>query len=391
MSTDDPRPPAGTTELDLELAALPLVDHHVHGAWTGALDRATFETLVTESDRPIPAFMTQFDSQLGFAIRRWCAPVLGLPAHASPEEYLERRAALGPAEVNRLLLTASGVGRYLVETGYRGDDVLGPEQLAAVARRPAHEVVRVEAIMEDVAASGVAAADLPRLLREELARRTETAVGVKSIIAYRHGFAFDPEPPSEREAVQAAGRWLEQGGRTGEWRVTDPVLLRLGLWTAIERGLPLQLHVGYGDPDVRLDLADPLLLTRWLKLVEPSGVDVLLLHCYPYHRNAGYLAQVFPHVYFDVGLGVNYTGSRSDALIAESLELAPFAKILFSSDAWGPAELHHLGAHLFRRGLGRALRTWVRAGEWTERDALRVARMIGVDNALRVYGLDGLS
>ncbi|MEZ7125662.1 amidohydrolase family protein [Nonomuraea sp. AD125B] len=384
MSTETPG-----AALETELGALPLVDHHVHGASADDLGRDVFETLVTESDRPIPAFMTQFDSQIGFAIRRWCAPVLGLPAHASPEEYMSRRAELGAAEVNRLLLTASGIGRYLVETGYRGDDVLSPAGMTAVSGRPAHEVVRVERVMEDVAASGVAAADLPGRFREELRRRTEHAVGLKSIVAYRHGFAFDPAPPGDREAVAAAGRWLADAERTGEWRVSDPVLLRLGLWAAAERGLPLQLHAGYGDPDVELHLCDPLLLTRWLKLVEPTGMDVLLLHCYPYHRNAGYLAQVFPHVYFDVGLGVNYTGSRSAELIAESLELAPFAKTLFSSDAWGPAELHFLGAHLFRRGLGRALRHWVDAGEWSERDAVRVARMIGADNALRVYRLEG--
>jgi predicted TIM-barrel fold metal-dependent hydrolase len=384
MSTETP-----DAALETELGALPLVDHHVHGASADDLGRDVFETLVTESDRPIPKFMTQFDSQIGFAIRRWCAPVLGLPAHASPEDYMSRRAELGAAEVNRLLLTASGIGRYLVETGYRGDDVLSPAGMTAVSGRPAHEVVRVERVMEDVAASGVAAADLPGRFREELRRRTEHAVGLKSIVAYRHGFAFDPAPPDDREAVAAAGRWLAAAERTGEWRVSDPVLLRLGLWAAAERGLPLQLHAGYGDPDVELHLCDPLLLTRWLKLVEPTGMDVLLLHCYPYHRNAGYLAQVFPHVYFDVGLGVNYTGSRSAELIAESLELAPFAKTLFSSDAWGPAELHFLGAHLFRRGLGRALRHWVDAGEWSERDAVRVARMIGADNALRVYRLEG--
>ncbi len=377
-----------SSDLEAVLAALPLVDHHVHGASSDDLDRAAFETLVTESDRPIPAYMTQFDSQIGFAIRRWCAPVLGLPAHASPEDYLARRAELGAAEVNRRLLAAGGIGRYLVETGYRGDDVLGPAAMAAVSGRPAHEVVRLERVLEETAAAGVSAADLPGRFRDELARRVTGAVGLKSIIAYRHGFAFDPEPPGEREVVEAAGRWLAAAETSGEWRVDDPALLRLALWAGVEHGLPLQLHVGYGDPDVELRLSDPLLLTRWLKLVEPRGVDVMLLHCYPYHRNAGYLAQVFPHVYFDVGLGVNYTGSRSDALIAESLELAPFAKILFSSDAWGPAELHFLGAHLFRRGLGRALRHWVDAGEWTEADAIRVATMIGVGNALRVYGLE---
>jgi hypothetical protein len=47
-----------------------------------------------------------------------------------------------------------------------------------------------------------------------------------------------------------------------------------------------------------------------------------------------------------------------------------------------------LGAHLFRRGLAGVLRGWVDAGEWTEADAARVARMIGVENAARVYNLD---
>ena len=377
---------AAARELAHVIERLPLVDHHVHGATSGPLDRTRFETLITESDRPIPSFMTQFDSQIGFAVRRWCSPVLGLQPHAGPDDYLARRTELGAAEVNRRLLTASGIGRWVIETGYRGDDVLSPELMAEASGRPAHEVVRIEKVMEEVAASGTTAADFPERFRAALAERTAGAVGLKSIVAYRYGFDFDPGAPSHREVVDAAGRWLAGAG--GDFRVDDPVLLRFGLWTGVERGLPLQLHAGYGDPDVELHRCDPLLLTRWLKLVEPHCVDVLLLHCYPFHRNAGYLAQVFPHVYFDVGLGVNYTGSRSDALIAESLELAPFSKILFSSDAWGPAELHLLGAHLFRRGLARVLGGWVEAGEWTGADAARVARMIGVENAARVYDLD---
>ena len=67
-------------------------------------------------------------------------------------------------------------------------------------------------------------------------------------------------------------------------------------------------------------------------------------------------------------------------------DLAPFAKILFSSDAYGPAELHFLGAHLWRRGLARVLRGWVDEGAATAADATRIAGMIGHDNALQVYG-----
>jgi len=373
--------------LAAELETLPLIDHHVHGACTVDLDRGALEQLLTESDRPIPDWMTQFDSQIGFAVRRWCAPVLGLDAHASPESYVETRRALGAEEVARRLLRASGIAHFVLETGYRGDEVLDPAGMRRVSGAAVSEVVRLETVLEDVVRAGVAAGDLPVRFREALAWRTAEAVGLKSIVAYRFGFDFDPEPPSEREVVEAAGRWLREVDRTGQVRVSDPTLLRFLLWTGVRRGLPIQVHAGYGDPDVELHRCDPLLLTRFIKLVEPYGVDLILLHCYPYHRNAGYLAQVFPHVYFDVGLGVNYTGVRSDAVIAESLELAPFAKILFSSDAWGPAELHHLGALLWRRGMLRVLGGWVESGEWTLDDAVRVARLIGRENASRVYRL----
>jgi predicted TIM-barrel fold metal-dependent hydrolase len=376
-----------TDELADVIGGLRLVDHHVHGALRGDVDRGVLESMLTESDRPVPSWMTQFDSQLGFAVRRWCAPVLGLEPHAPAEEYVACRRRLGHAEVTRRLLSASGIARFLLETGYGADDVLDAQAMAAASGRPVEEVVRLEQVLEDLARTGVRAADVPKRFAEALAERTRTAVGVKSIVAYRYGFDFDPEPPTSREVVTAAGGWLRECETSGSARVGDPVLLRFGLWAGVERGLPLQLHTGYGDPDLELHRCDPLLLTRFIKLIEPHDVPLLLLHCYPFQRNAGYLAQVFPHVYFDVGLGINHPGTRSDAIVAESLELAPFAKVLFSTDAWGPPELHHLGALLWRRGMTKALSRWCADGDWSPDDALRVARMIGHDNAIRVYGL----
>ncbi|WP_214322800.1 amidohydrolase family protein [Nonomuraea sediminis] len=373
--------------LDQSIEAIALVDHHVHGASGHDLSRAEFEELITESDRPVPGWMTQFDSQIGFAILRHCAPVLGLDPHTPPEAYLARRAELGAAEVNRRLLTASGIGHFLVETGYRGDEILSPAGMAEATGRPAEEVVRLEAVAEQVVSEGVSAAGFAARFAELLWKRSRTARGLKTIVAYRHGLDLDPSPPSPAEVTAAAGRWLRAVEETTTVRVDDPVLLRHLIWTGIERGLPLQFHIGYGDPDVDLHRSDPLLLRGLIERAEPSGVPLLLLHCYPFHRNAGYLAQVYPNVYFDVGLGVNYTGARSVAVVAESLELAPFAKILFSSDAWGPAELHHLGALLWRRAMTRVLGGFVADGEWSPAQAARVATMIGADNARRVYRL----
>ena len=56
----------------------PLVDHHCHGLVLDDLDRASFEALMNEAAAPSPLGTTFFDSMLGLAIRRWCAPVLGL-------------------------------------------------------------------------------------------------------------------------------------------------------------------------------------------------------------------------------------------------------------------------------------------------------------------------
>ena len=369
------------------VGALQLVDHHVHGATVGDLEGAAFEVWFSESPWASPAGTTHLDSQLGFAVRGWCAPVLDLPSHVDAAEYLARRRQLGAREATRRLLAASGVGRYLVETGYQPAQTLGPAEMAAVAGARASEIVRLESVAEEVAAGGVTSTAFADRFASMLDERARHAVGLKSVIAYRYGLDFDPEPPSLGEVRRAAGMWLRRR-ETGDVPLTDPVLLRHLLWAGAERGLPLQFHVGYGDPDLTLHRCDPSLMTDFLRLIQDRQVPVMLLHGYPYHRTAGYLAHVFPHVYLDVGLAVNYTGARSRAVVAESLEVAPFGKVLFSSDGYGPAELHYLGAVLWRRAMAGVLGEWVESGEWASADAVRVANMVGAGNAKRVYRLE---
>ena len=257
---------------------------------------------------------------------------------------------------------------------------------AAGAR--ADEVVRLESVAEQAVLDGDGtAAGFTARFAAALSGRAAGAKGLKSIVGYLFGLDFDPEPPAASQVSAAADRWLRQIEATGQVRVEDPVLLRHLLWTGLDLRLPLQLHTGFGDPDADLRRCDPLLLRDFLRRTETAGVPVMLLHCYPYHRGAGYLAQAYPHVYLDVGLAINYAGARAAAVVAESLELAPFGKVLFSSDAWGPAELHYLGALLLRRATARVLAEWVADGDWSQVDALRVAEMVGAGNARRVYRL----
>ncbi|MGK5641759.1 amidohydrolase family protein [Streptomyces sp. URMC 126] len=361
-----------------------LVDHHCHGVARSDLGPDAFVSFLSESDAPAAPGTSFFDSQLGYAVRRWCPPLLGLDPHCAPAEYLERRRELGPAETARRLLGATGITDYVVDTGIPGD-LTSPQELARMGGAAWHEVVRLERLAEHVADT----TDGPARFLSEVADAVEAAAGravaFKSVAAYRYGLDFEPNPPGRTEVRMAADRWLAHRAPGG--RLADPVLLRHLLWSAAETGLPIQLHTGFGDPDLRLHRCDPALLTDFARAVRPTGSALVLLHCYPYHRGAAYLAHAFPHVYADVGLALSYSGARAEAVLAEALELAPFGKLMFSTDAYGLPELYVVGAALFRRGLDRLLAGWVGDGAWSATDAERVAELVGAGNARRVYGL----
>lgn len=351
-----------------------LVDHHCHGVLQRDVDEATLEGLLTEGGpfpggSPLP--YSTFDSGIGFAFRRLCPPVLGLHADASLAEYVKRRGDLGADEANRRFLGAAGLGALCVDTGYTPESITSPAELGVLADATAHEIVRLEVVAEAVGASGVSATGFADAVRSALAARVAHAVGVKSIAAYRTGLDLRGERPSEAVVTEAAGRFLRAPGR-----LADEVLQRFLIWCGNDLGVPIQFHVGYGDSDVNLHQCNPLLLTP---LIRQLQVPVMLLHNYPYHREAGYLAQVFPHVYADLGLATHNVGFRASALLAEALELTPYGKFLYSSDAFGLPELYYLGAALFRRALADYL------GDVP--DAERIARLICADNARRVYHL----
>jgi predicted TIM-barrel fold metal-dependent hydrolase len=367
------------------LRTVELIDHHVHGNFNEPVDRGAFEAAINEgSTDPVPNFMSQFDSPLGLSILRWCAPLLGLGALAGADEYWARRSELSPDELARIMLPAANVGRWIVDTGFKGDLITTPEQLTKLSDVPSSEIIRLERLAEDLLEGGTSPVDFPDAFRAALRTAVDSpdVVGTKTICAYRTGFDVDWCRPTDAEVVAHAG---ELRGRPKPLRVDSPVLIAFGVHESAAHGLPIQVHVGFGDRDLDLHRTDPMLLLPLLRSMTP--VSVLLLHCYPFQRQAGYLAQAFDHVNFDVGLAINYLGVRSTGLVAEALETAPFAKQLYSSDAFGPPELHLLGSVLWRRAMGLVLGGWVRTGDCTIDDAIRIVDMVGVNNAERVYGL----
>src|ERR1700689_2725139 len=197
---------ACVTELLGCVADQPLVDHHCHGVLCRDADEATLESMLNEGTGVRGG--SPFDSQAGFAFRRLCPPVLDLPPHAEMADYVSRRAELGATEVSKRFLQAAGVSVLCVDTGFTPEPLTSLAELGGLAGATAHEIVRLERVAEDVAAAGVGPAGFADAVRSALATRTASAVGVKSIAAYRTGLELRAERPSDAEVAAAAEDWL---------------------------------------------------------------------------------------------------------------------------------------------------------------------------------------
>ena len=368
---------------------LPLIDHHCHGVVPQDLALERFEALMSESYRPAPAGTSQFDKPLGLVVRRFCAPMLDLEPFCPGEAYVERRRELGAEEVNRRLLGACGLDSLLIDTGHRSDSIADVAMMADLSGRPAHEVVRIEAVAEHVARNCPDAAAFPQAFADELAARARSAVGLKTIVAYRVTFDIDQTPPTKEEIARGADRWYADNAARGKVRLADVDVVRHGIWLGGElcrqHKIPLQVHVGFGDPDIYMHACDPTHFTDFLRAMETWEVNCTLLHNYPFQREAAWLAEIFQNVYYDVGVILNFSGPQAASIMGEALEMGPFFKQLYSSDAFGLAELYYLGQLQFRRVLKQHLDRWIADGMCNLAEADRIVAMLATGNSRRIY------
>ena len=371
----------------------PLIDHHCHGVSPADLDFAGFQALFSESYRPPPAGTTEFQKPLGLAIRRFCAPLLDLEPSVSGEAYVERRRALGAGEVNRRFLRAAGLDRLLVDSGLRSSEILSVAQMAEAAARPAHEVVRIESVIEEVAKSGVDAAAFPTAFAERLdgtgggCRRPQihrrlslhlqdrpdgAETSARSSMRPAPGSAA-PRPPANGGSAIRPSSATDSGSPP---RSAAPASCRFSSMSA--SAIPTSICTP----------AIPTHFTDFIAAMERWEVAITLLHNYPFHREAAWLSEVFQNVYYDVGVIQNYAALNFTQILAEAFEVGKFTKQLFSSDAFGLSELYYLGCILFRRALKRCLDRWLAEDMMTLGDADEIIRLVATENARRIYPLE---
>ena len=329
------------------IADVPLFDHHCHFLIQASVQNRAerLARVSSEADSQYPLNDTK--NRLAWFAFQAEAQEFAL----NPNEPLAPMNATEYATYNQRIFSHYHFEKMLIDTGFIPDnpvlDLAETAKITGVAIKP---IFRLETHAEEWLVKTDNFDDWWSGLRDQVAHaRASGYVGFKSIAAYRFGLRLTNVSLTDAKAAY-------QGWRdSGITRLSSPVLISYLLWqlapVIIEQNMPLQFHVGYGDADTDLYEGNPLLMRPFLQSFCQAGLKVVLLHCYPYHREAGYLASVFPNLYFDTSLIDPLGPSSVTRVLNESLELAPYNRYLFASDASTYPEMYGVAAKLFKQSL----------------------------------------
>lgn len=375
----------------LGLRDIRVIDNHCHAIeQQQASDAETFRGHFTES--PDPEMRSRHVTDTAFYRRLVAAMGVHLGTSGDEADVLRARARLDARRLVGDLFDDAGIGGVVVDTGYPDPaTVMSVAAFRHATRARYVALLRLEVLFQQLVAEHASYPALVDAVRDALHDlRGSGFAGLKSVVAYRTGLAVERWSEDDTHSAFAAAR--DEVGRTGAVRLGHKPLLDTLLHHAFEAAaaqeLPVQFHVAYGDPDVDLRAASPLQLRAVLEQPAYRAMPIVLLHgCWPYVREGAYLASVYGNAHLDVSYAIPFL-SRAEqrAMTSAALSVAPFGKILYSSDGARVPELHWLGAHDGRRAISAALLELVRDGDLDVDQARRAGERMLRDNAHALYG-----
>jgi len=178
--------------------------------------------------------------------------------------------------------------------------------------------------------------------------------------------------------VAAADRWFRAAEAAGKWRLEDSTIVRHGLWLGGElcrqHKFPMQLHSGFGDPDIYMHACDPTHFTDFIAAMEKWEVAITLLHNYPFQREAAWLSEIFQNVYYDVGIILNYSARCPPTSWARRWRWEILQAALFLGRVRAERALLPRRAAV-RRGLKKVLDRWLAEDFCSLADAEELVRL----------------
>ena len=376
--------------MPLDLASIPILDHHCHSFLRRATPYSTleFQNFFSEGgDDGIIAEHTPNSVFFRWAIKE-VAQFLGCAP--TTEAVLTARAAIPLTELGERMLHNANIPVLLIDYGLGGADRMSiADMRASLSDCHIEPILRLETMAQELILKYKTFDQVIEafVATVESARATGH-VGLKSIIAYRTGLAI--RETSKAEAAEAFGPVKERARRDSTVRLADKplndYLLLRALEVAEKQLLPLQFHTGLGDNDLDMLYANPLHMRPLFESRQYKRVPFVLLHAsYPYVRELGYLASLYSNVWMDMGLAIPFATVDIPSVWRQALSLTPISKILFSTDAYSLPDIYWLAARWGRWGLTQVLEELIAIGAFTPDEALDSAHQILHANAEKLY------
>jgi hypothetical protein len=312
------------------------------------------------------------------------AELLGV-AHEDLAPYRDEVARRDWAAYLRRLFDDAGLTGMIVDEALHPDDPAHPTSVyAELAGRPVGKMARLDPLVDRLVGQGASAAEAVDGVERYMAEAAAGgAVAFKTVLAYRTGLGVQPDVD-----LAAAQRSLEEDApvrRRG--KALRDLVFRTALGRAADLGLPMQVHTGFGDSEIRLAESDPLLLEEVLRTPEGTAATVVLIHgSFPWHEQAAYLATVRPNLWVELSLSNLFAPLHTADRLLRILDVAPRGRVLLGSDGHLLPETQWFGCRVLADAWTRVARELLEAGArppWVEQT--REALFEG--NARDVYSL----
>ena len=375
----------------IDLSDVKLADNHCHGIYRDQAPtdfhewRGHFTESTDHGMRNIHVTTTLFYRRL---IRKMAA---FFDCEPTEEAILTVRRQLNDQDLIRSFLRAANFAVLFVDKGYPQQDLLlSDSTVSELANCRVAPMLRIELLMQSLIAENSTLPGVQEALRAALNDvRGQGYVALKSIVAYRTGLDIRTWMKDEVEEafVLARQEVQEKGSVRLVHKPLLDTLLHVVFGEAARQELPVQFHTGYGDTDADMLLANPLHLRTVLERREYRAMPVVLLHeSYPYTRQGAYLATVYENVFLDLSYGIPFLGYHEMVeFTREAFSVAPYSKLLYSSDAVGIPEVHWISALNGRRILGQVLGECVVNSDLSQTEAEHAGIAVLHDNAIRLY------
>ena len=372
-----------------------LIDNHAHSLLRNfcALDEIGFRQSFTESQSLI---ILQEHMQHSVHYTDMLDHLERIFNTRDERAFLEFRGKQKESQFAQMLWDDVSIGALIIDDGFQNDKTYNLDELASISGRTIYHCKRVEGLLEQALLQANSLQEAETLLQNKLKETcSHRMVSLKTICGYRGGLKLI-EPSTE--AAQRDFTELKQElsirkaeGLRIERRPIYHYLLLQAFELAAELNVPVQIHCGIGDDDADLIDCNPALMQPLFRSRRFSKTQFVLLHCFPYVREAAFLCSLYANVFMDLSLSISLGSARGTNMISDALALAPSSKILAGTDGHSCPESHWYGALCWKRGLTGSLFNMINAGLLTQREAEEIGELVLHGNAIRLYKLEGLA